>query len=114
MLNHDILQDFFSEQQGQIVCITDDPSLFRSLRYAIGVHTQVPDDLIHCFSEPEAAIQTLEELHKGKTPTIVLVERKIEGEKNTDIILRISRAVSSGVHACCRIGHNQGYGCIFL
>ncbi|MCJ2165702.1 MULTISPECIES: tetratricopeptide repeat protein [unclassified Pseudodesulfovibrio] len=91
MLKHDILQDFFSEQKGQIVCITDDLSLFRSLRYAIGAHTQVPDDLIHFFSEPEAATQILEELHKDKTPTIVLVERKIEGEKNTDMILRISR-----------------------
>jgi len=91
MLDHDILQDFFSKQKGQIVCITDDLSLVRTLRYAIGVHTKIPDDQIHSFPKPEAATKTLEDLHRSKVPFVVLIEQKIEGDKTTDIILRISR-----------------------
>ncbi|MGL1864194.1 MAG: tetratricopeptide repeat protein [Pseudodesulfovibrio sp.] len=91
MHDHNEIHDYFSEQKGQIVCITNDLSLVRTLRYAIGAHIKVPDGLIHLFPEPEAATQTLEALHKDKTPFVVLIERKIEGVNTTDIILRINR-----------------------
>ncbi|MBI9079956.1 MAG: tetratricopeptide repeat protein [Pseudodesulfovibrio sp.] len=91
MLDNDVLHDFFSEQKGQIVCITNDLSMVRTLRYSIASQSKAPDDLIHFFPKPETATQTLDKLHKDKTPFIVLIERKINGEKTTDIILRISR-----------------------
>lgn len=96
MLDHDILHHFFTESEGQIVCITDDPSLFRTVRYSIVSHTKSPDDLVLLFGDPEEATTTLEELHKKRTPFIVFVEHRIEGQKTTDSILRISRLYPTG------------------
>lgn len=91
MLDHEILHHFFTEQKGQIVCLTDDPSLFRTVRYSIVSRAQSPDDLVHLFGEPDEATKALEGFHKNKIPFVVFIEQKIEGQKTTDVILSISR-----------------------
>lgn len=91
----DYLTLFLTEQSGRIVCISDDFSLFRSLRYSIAEITPASDDILVFHEDPEAATKDLERFYKDGVPFVVFIERKVDGRITTDIVLRISRLYPS-------------------
>lgn len=91
MESTDALSMFFKEQAGRVLCVAEDMSLFRTLRYAISGLAGTTEETVLLCQEPEDAFEQLETFKKGTIPTIVVVERTIQGEKTTDFILRVSR-----------------------
>lgn len=87
----ELLEQFVIEQKGKIVCVTDDVPLIRIVRYAVAPFTEEPDEVVHVKHDPEQATRLLTRLADEGCPAIVILERRIDGKKTTDIVKRFMR-----------------------
>jgi tetratricopeptide (TPR) repeat protein len=85
------LQNFFADQKGKVLCITDDPSLVKVIRFALTPYIKVNSELIHFHQDFKVATKLLETFKQESIPHIVFVEHVIQQKKTTDAIQRIAR-----------------------
>ncbi len=96
-MDKNTLKDFFIEQNGKLLCISDDFSLFRAVRHAItplGLNSEEVLLFSHDLNEASAM---LNEMRKQGNPCIVVIDRIINGEKTTDTLLKIRRLYTNAV-----------------
>lgn len=84
-----IINDFFNNKNGAIVCVSGSLTLFKSIKYALGGHATAADESIIHHENIETAAKHLATMHSESRPFILVVERLIQRNKTTDFIVRI-------------------------
>ncbi|QJB57190.1 tetratricopeptide repeat protein [Pseudodesulfovibrio sp. zrk46] len=85
------IKDFFTNQNGKVLCIVEDMSLFRTVRHALSPFGIDLDEVVLLEQCAKTGLQTIEEMSKKGLPCIVFMERTLQGEKTTNLVLKIKR-----------------------
>lgn len=85
------LQNFLVDQNGKILCITEDLALVRAIRFALTPHIKIDSELIHFQQDFKIATNLLETFKQKNIPHIVFIDHVIQQQKTTDAIQRIAR-----------------------
>ena len=86
-----IVQQFLEEENGAIVCLTEDAVFSRALRNTISRIIGFKGETLFPFVRPGPAMEKCRELSGEDTPLLVFIERMLDERPNTDTILRLTR-----------------------